>query len=136
MSSKILTNGPFLAEILDLEAKVWAALAAGDAAADARMLTGDFLGVYPSGYSDRDGHCAQLEGGPAVERYSLSDARLRVISDRAVLLTYTAAYRRPGARQGETMFVSSLWEKTAKGWRSSFSQDTPKHPQADPGTSP
>lgn len=125
MDEKIQTTGPLLAEILSLETKVWQALCDGDPAADAKLLTTDFLGVYPSGYSDRTGHCDQLQDGPTVTSFSLSEARLRIISPDAVLLTYTARYQRPEANRPACMFISSLWERAGSGWRNSFSQDTP-----------
>lgn len=125
MTLEILTKGPLLADILALEEKVWAALVAGDPEADGRLLTEDFLGVYTSGFSDKAGHTGQLEDGPTVTEYALSDTQLRVITKDAVLFSYRAAYRRPG-RKPEAMFISSLWEKTPEGWRNSFSQDTPE----------
>jgi hypothetical protein len=125
MTQEILTGGPLLAEILELEEKVWAALIAGDPAADGRMLTGDFLGVYTSGFSDKSGHTAELEGGPSMAGCRLSAAQLRVISADAVLLSYRADYLAAGKDCWDAMYISSLWEKTPEGWLNSFSQDTP-----------
>jgi len=125
MTVEILTDGPRLAEFLALETKVWEALAAGDAEADGRMLTEDFLGVYPSGFSDKTGHCAQLQDGPVMAGYRLSDAQLRVLSPEAVLLSYRASYQPAGSGDWKEMLISSLWEKGENGWLNSFSQDTP-----------
>lgn len=126
MTTEILTDGPLLAEILALETKVWEALKAGDPEADGRMLTEDFLGVYPSGFSDKAGHCAQLQDGPVMAGYRLSDAQLRVLSPEAVLLSYRAAYQPAGSSGWKRMLISSLWEKGKDGWLNSFSQDTPE----------
>ncbi|NSY37093.1 nuclear transport factor 2 family protein [Leisingera sp. ANG59] len=126
MTSVVLTDGPQLAEFLALETKVWEALVSGDAAADGRMLTEDFLGVYPSGFSGKSGHCGQLSDGPVMAGYRLSDAQLRVLSPEAVLLSYRAAYRPAGTPAWRSMLISSLWEKRADGWCNSFSQDTPE----------
>ncbi|WP_435661018.1 DUF4440 domain-containing protein [Leisingera caerulea] len=126
MTIEILTDGPRLAEFLALETKVWEALAASDPAADARMLTEDFLGVYPSGFSDKASHCAQLQNGPVMADYRLSDAQMRVLTPEAVLLSYRAAYRPAGSGDWKQMLISSLWEKDEHGWRNSFSQDTPE----------
>mgnify|MGYP000191308117 CR=1 FL=1 len=128
MTAKILTDGPQLAEILALETQVWEALVAGDPEADGRMLSADFLGVYPSGFSDKAGHCDQLKGGPVMAEYRLSDSQLRIISGGAVLLSYRAAYRPDGSSSWKAMLVSSLWERGANGWLNSFSQDTPETP--------
>lgn len=132
MTSGLQTKGPLLAEILALETLVWEALVQGDAdadaEADAQMLTSDFLGVYPSGFSGKADHCGQLQDGAAMADYRLSDARLRRISAGAVLLSYRAAYLPAGATEWKSMLISSLWEKDADGWRNSFSQDTPETP--------
>lgn len=125
MSTKILTDGPLLAEILALETKVWQALVAGDPEADGRMLSEDFLGFYPSGFSDKAGHCEQLNAGPVMSDYRLSDAQLRVIAGDAVLLCYRAAYRPAASQEWQEMLISSLWEQGEDGWLNTFSQDTP-----------
>ncbi len=113
------------AQALVLEERVWAALVAGDAQADRALLSADFLGVYPDGFADREAHCAQLADGPSMTAYRLSDARLRVLSADAVLLSYRAAYRRHGRDTEDVMFISSLWERRAGDWINTFSQDTP-----------
>jgi Domain of unknown function (DUF4440) len=69
-----------------LETEVWRALASGDAAADERLLADEFLGVYPTGFADRSDHVSQLADGPTVDEFTLSDERLVVLSDSAVLL--------------------------------------------------
>lgn len=127
MTQAILTDGAQLAEILALETEVWKALVSGDPEADGRMLTEDFLGVYPSGFSGKAGHCDQLNDGPVMADYRLSDAQLRVISPTAVLLSYRAAYLPAGRVEWKSMLISSLWEMRAGNWRNSFSQDTPEH---------
>ncbi|WP_019296795.1 MULTISPECIES: nuclear transport factor 2 family protein [unclassified Leisingera] len=135
MTQTILTGGPRLAEFVALETKVWEALVAGDPEADGQMLTEDFLGVYPSGFSDKSGHCDQLQNGPVMAGYRLRDAQLRIISPDAVLLSYRAAYLPAGTTAWKSMLISSLWEKSAAGWRNSFSQDTPEVTAA-PGSPP
>ncbi|UWQ73376.1 nuclear transport factor 2 family protein [Leisingera sp. M658] len=126
MTEKNMTEGPQLAEILTLETKVWEALVSGDPEADGRMLSEDFLGVYPSGFSGKAGHCDQLKDGPVMAQFRLSDAQLRVITEQAVLLSYRARYRSSGSSCWQVMLISSLWEKSASGWLNTFSQDTPE----------
>ena len=114
--------------LFDLETEVWDALARGDAVADARLLSEDFLCVYPSGLADRSAHVGQLDHGSTVDDYELSLARLRVLSPDAVLLTYRADYRRrraSGTADLETMFVTSVWCRSGARWENVFSQDTP-----------
>jgi hypothetical protein len=115
-----------LVALVALETAVWQALVDGDAAADERLLADDFVGVTPRGLSDRDGHVGQLESGPTVRAFELSEARLVVVSDSAAMLIYRAVYERVGADTGsESMYVGSLWCTRGGEWRNVFSQDTP-----------
>ena len=119
---------------LDRETEVWEALVRGDAAADAQLLSEDFLGVYPTGFADRSAHASQLEHGPTVAEYALSEARLRVLSPDCVLLVYRADWRRhttSGPGGPETTFISSLWCRAGDKWTNVFSQDTPAAPSPD-----
>lgn len=125
MKNKNLIGGPLLAEIVSLETKVWEALVAGDPKADGQMLTEDFIGVYPSGFSNKGEHCGQLTDGPVMETYLLSKAQLRMITQDAVLLSYLARYRKAGHEEDAEMYISSLWERHQGQWLNSFSQDTP-----------
>jgi len=118
-------TAPSLAEILDLEKQVWQALVEGDGAADRALLSADFLGVYPTGFSNRDEHVGQFADAPTMARYELSETRLRVLTPDIVLLSYRADYLRPGAEVCEAMLISSLWERRHDVWVNSFSQDTP-----------
>jgi hypothetical protein len=115
-------------EFVRLETAVWQALVDGDAAADAALLTADFLGVYPSGFAGRDDHAGQLADGPTVATFQLSEARLLAISDDAVMLSYRADSR-PAAGSSHpepaAMYVSSLWCHRDGRWLNLFSQDTP-----------
>ena len=115
-------------EFVRLERAVWQALVDGDGAADAALLTDDFVGVYPSGFAGRADHAGQLAAGPTVAAFELSDARLLVISDDAVMLSYRADSRSvAGTAHPEptAMYVSSLWVHCDGRWQNRFSQDTP-----------
>ena len=114
-----------LAELLAQEEQVWEALWRGDAEADKALLLPEFLGVYPSGFSGRDGHAEQLEAGPSVEAFRLSEARVLPVGADHAMLCYRADYRRVGQAAEEAMYVSSLWQRARQGWRNLFSQDTP-----------
>jgi len=115
---------PDVAEILKLENSVWDALISGDGMADAILLDDAFLGVYETGYSNKAGHVAQLDDGPTVIRYRISDVRFLVPGDDLAILCYWAEYVRVGATKPEAMFVSSIWQRTGQVWRNIFSQDT------------
>jgi hypothetical protein len=113
---------------IELETRVWDALRRGDAEEDARLLADDFLGVYSIGFANRSDHAGQLANGPTVADFELKDARLMVLSDNDVLLSYRAEFRRfetgaPGVL--ESMYISSLWSRRDSRWVNVFSQDTP-----------
>lgn len=117
-----------LALILEHEQKVWQALVDGDAELDRQMLSDDFLGVYPSGFSDRSGHVAQLAAGPSMSAYELSEARLLPLGNHQVLLAYRADYQPYDASPEDpwkAMYISSLWSFRNGRWVNVFSQDTP-----------
>jgi hypothetical protein len=115
-----------IGELIALETEVWQALVDGDTDADRRLLSDDFLGVYPTGFSGRADHVDQIDGGPTVRTFELSEARMVVVSDDAVVLAYRAVYERVGeASHPEAMYVSSLWCRRDGRWVNVFSQDTP-----------
>lgn len=114
-----------LDELTACERRVWAALMTGDPAADEACLSDDFLGVYPTGRSDRAGHTEQLSEGPTVVSYDMLDPEVRPLGDDVALLVYEAEYRRPGRDDSERMLVSSIWRRDGDGWINVFSQDTP-----------
>ncbi len=114
-----------LTELVELETAVWRALQSGDAAADVASLSEDFLGVYPTGFSTRDEHGQQLDGGPTVAQFSISNARMMSVSEGNALLSYQADFSRPGEGKTVRWFVSSLWSLRDGRWVNTFSQDTP-----------
>ncbi len=114
--------------VLALETEVWEALARGDGDTDRALLSDDFVGLYPTGFADRSEHADQLADGPTVASYSITEARLILVSPVAAMLCYRADYEpvRGGVAQGpRTMFVSSLWMERDGIWLNVFSQDTP-----------
>lgn len=114
-----------LTEILEQETRVWQALVEGNAEADKAALHADFLGVYPSGFATRSDHCDQLQEGPTVSSFELTNPRLLQLGKDHVCLSYLAVYHRPGAASRDTMYVSSIWQRQGQGWLNLFSQDTP-----------
>lgn len=110
---------------VDLESRVWDALARGDADADRELLSSDFVGVYPTGFADRADHADEVSDGPSVASYAIKDARLIEVSAEAMMLCYRADYQRPRRAEREAMYVSSLWVQRDGRWWNTFSQDTP-----------
>jgi hypothetical protein len=120
-----------LESFVDLERAVWQALKDGDAAADARLLSDDFLGVYSTGFAGKSDHVAQLQGGPAVAWYELSSAHIMVLADDLVLLSYFARFGRAGFQkeaEPQAMYITSIWRRQRGSWLNVFSQDTDCHP--------
>ncbi|MCB0355275.1 MAG: nuclear transport factor 2 family protein [Bdellovibrionales bacterium] len=123
-----MTELPTAEEILLHEKQIWDALIAGDPAADAELLSDDFLGVYPTGYSSKFEHSRQLESGPVASSYELTEVRFVALARDKALLVYRAQwsrFRNGRALPQEEMFVSSIWEKREENWLNIFSQDTP-----------
>lgn len=114
-----------LETLLVQEIRVWQALVAGDAAADAALLAPGFLGLYPDGYAGRADHAAQLAGGPTVAGYEITEALALPLGEGLALLAYRASYTRPAGGPAERMWVSSIWRQEGGGWINLFSQDTP-----------
>lgn len=110
---------------LALEEKVWQAQVTGDPEAEREVLPGDFLGVDTDGFADLDQHLAQLADGPLTAQYALSEARLLRLGEEAVLLSYRADARAPGAQTAQRYYISSLWQRREGRWWNTFSQDTP-----------
>lgn len=114
-----------LEELLAQEHRVWRALVAGDAAADAALLAEGFVGLYPDGFAGREDHAGQLATGPTVRTYELDEARAIPLAPGLAILAYRAAYTRPAGGPAERMWVSSVWRREGAGWINLFSQDTP-----------
>jgi hypothetical protein len=116
-----------LERLVALERSVWQALKEGDAAADARLLSEHFCGVYDTGIADKSAHVAQLRNGPTVSCYELSNPTALVLAEGVVALSYLARWRRassPVDSALESMYVTSIWRVEGGSWLNVFSQDT------------
>ena len=123
--STSMPEPPDLDTLVELESRVWTALMQGDAQADEHLLAADFLGVYTTGFANRDEHAGQLAAGPVVASFALSQARVLGLGPDTALLSYLATWARPGPATPQRMFVSSIWSRHDGRWRNVFSQDTP-----------
>ena len=124
---------PELDTFVALETEVWQALVDGDAQADERLLSADFVGVYPTGFATREDHVEQLDNAPSVTSFALSETRMMHVADDAVMLSYRSDFVRPptaGQATGSNhiWYVSSLWRHRDDRWINTFSQDTPAAP--------
>lgn len=114
---------PDIDTILARERAVWQALVDGDAAADAALLTDDFLGVYASGFAGRVDHVGQLADGPTVRSFEIGEARLVPLAEGLALLSYRADWIRANGRT-DAAYISSIWRAADGAWVNVFSQDT------------
>jgi hypothetical protein len=110
---------------LGLESGVWQALMDGDPDVDRALLSEDFLGVYPTGFANRDEHAEQLRDGPTVVEYQIHSPLAVAVADDLIQFAYDARYRRTTGGDLDRMYVMSLWAKRDGAWVNTFSQDTP-----------
>jgi hypothetical protein len=115
-----------LTEISALEHRVWQALVDGDAAADASLLSDDFLGVYSDGFAGKFDHTGQLKEGPTIKQFSIDAPILRTLGADHAIFSYRALFQRIDRSTAETMYVTSIWQRCDAGWINIFSQDTPE----------
>ena len=121
----IAGNHPDFAPLAGHETQVWEALVSGNRHADSRLLSDDFLGVYPDGFAGKSDHTGQLADGPTVARFALDQLQARLLGADHAVLSYRATFTRRGRTSPEIMFVSSIWQRHDAGWINVFSQDTP-----------
>ena len=114
-----------LAELKLCETGVWDALVHGNKQADSDALHDTFLGIYPDGFSGKTDHVQQLEHGPTVKSYELSNLRALQLGADHTVLSYRADFTRMHQTEIETMYVSSIWRRLGNGWINILSQDTP-----------
>lgn len=113
-----------LEELQMCETRIWEALVDGDMQADAEKLHSDFLGVCSAGFADKFDHIQQLEDGPVVKHFFLSDCRVLPLGHDYAVLSYRAEIQWIAKTATETMYVSSIWQRNERGWINVFSQDT------------
>ena len=116
-----------LSFFLALERQVWEALQRGDAAADARLLSDKFLGVYETGFETKAQHIARAAKGPTVLQFELQAPCLIRVSPDLALVAYKARWTDTAGKSRVT-YISSLWEHASEGWQNIFSQDTEEGP--------
>ena len=112
--------------ITALERAVWDALVEADAKADHALLSPEFLGVHSDGFANKADHTGQLAEGPSVAWYEFESVQVRRLGDDHALISYRADFGRPDETGTETMYVSSIWQRSTTGWLNIFSQDTLK----------
>lgn len=113
---------------IQLESQVWKAFETGDAISDSELLTEDFLGVYESGFVSREEHSGQLSKGPLIAHHEISEARIKILTEGVVALSYRVDFVRFHDRKNgitEAMYVTSIWREKNGTWKNAFSQDTP-----------
>lgn len=112
-------------EILELEKKVWNALLSGNFEADKKLLSNDFLGVYPDGFAAKSDHTNQLKQGPSILNYSIIESKVITLSNDTALISYKASWQKLNIEKPEIIYVTSIWKIIDGEWQNIFSQDTP-----------
>ena len=102
-----LPMAPSEAELLAAETAVWESLRAGDQAVDRRLLSPDFLGVYPTGFVTRDDHVAELDDA-TVAAETMLETRTMVTGEDSALIAYRVRFRVTEGAEPITWMVSSL----------------------------
>lgn len=118
-------------EVLELERRRCAAVAAGDLEGLAETLTDDYLHVYGSGTtSGKSDYVAELKAGPRT--HDRSNLNVRVYGDTAVVtgdISNTIRHPDRPVRVVEA-FVTQVAVKQDGAWRFVSWQITPKRPPA------
>ena len=127
MEEKLHQPRHSLRTFVALEKQIWDAFVDGDMQKDASLLSDDFLGIYPDGNLDKEGHYRQLENGPIVASYELRNEKIEVLSDGQVELSYRAVWVRKGGdpERPEVMDVWSKWKNIDGQWQNTESRDVP-----------
>lgn len=112
VASEPSSESALLQTLKACEQSVWDALVRGDKAADKAALHESFLGVYSDGFASKDDHIGQLDHGPTVDGYALSNFELKQLGQDHALLAYRSDFLRTGKTDHEAMYVSSIWQRT------------------------
>jgi hypothetical protein len=114
-------------QFVALESGVWEAMLAGDPEKDKALLTENFLGVYNTGFSNREEHCNAIAAGPVAATYKITEPRIMILSTGIVIFSYLAIWtpiRKGKVKSEEKMYISSIWQEFGGTWLNIFSQDT------------
>jgi len=109
---------------LNLEQQVWHALQQLNKDLDDKLLDDKFLGVYESGFANKQDHINNLLHGETILEYKLTEHRIINLTNNIILLTYKAQYKNTYEALN-SVYISSVWQKYDKNiWKNIFSQDT------------
>ena len=115
-------------DFIRLETQVWQALADGDADADGRMLSDDFLGVYPQASRIERPTSSNWSTARRLHRSRCTTHECSPCpSPPCCCRTEPSSSGRTSTAgsQVQCMYVSSLWCLRDGEWLNVFSQDTP-----------
>ena len=115
------------AELLDLEERGWKALSTSGEEATAfyrEVLADDVLMLLPGGLViDDRATVVESMGGEPWSSYALTDERVLPLDDDSAVVAYQATAERGGTSY--TALFSSIYVRTADGWRLKLHQQTP-----------
>lgn len=113
--------------LLDLERLGWASLCEGTGSDFyGSLMTRDGVMVLANGaVLDRGAVIESLRDAPPWDRYAISDARLVKVGSEGVALVYTARAQRDSEDETFVAMMSSVYRRSAGGWRLALYQQTP-----------
>lgn len=113
--------------LLDLERLGWASLCEGTGSEFyGSLMTRDGLMVLADGaVLDRRAVIESLRDAPPWDRYAISDAQLVKVGSEGVALVYTARAQRDPEDEPFVALMSSVYLRSAGGWRLALYQQTP-----------
>ena len=121
-----MTDQQLLSELLELEQAGWRSLC--DSAGDrfyGEVMTDDAVMVLANGaVMDRDAVVAALGQAPPWRAFDLTDPRVIPAGDNSAALVYVGRAERDGADEPFVGAMSSVYRRTADGWRLVLYQQT------------
>jgi hypothetical protein len=121
-----MVDAHLLDELLDLERLGWASLCTGTGSDYyGSLMTRDGVMVLAHGMVlDREAVVASLREAPAWDRYEIANARLVDVGSEGAALVYTARAFRDGDDAPFVALMSSVYRRSAAGWRLALYQQT------------
>lgn len=111
-------------ELRRLEELLLTAEVRDDAARLAQFLTDDFIEFGSSGRVFSKAEIIAAIGGEGTVRRTISDFHAELLAPDAVFVTYRLQRTKAGDTVAHSL-RSSVWLRSAKGWRMRFHQGTP-----------
>ncbi|MCZ7421225.1 MULTISPECIES: nuclear transport factor 2 family protein [unclassified Micromonospora] len=112
-------------ELFALEQEGWRAISSANGDFYRQLVTAQTLVVEHDGISTGDDLVAEIDGNTSpFTGFTLDEQRIVPVSDDTAVITYRAIAEVSG-RGTFRLYMSSLWQRQADGWKLLFHQQTP-----------